>query len=425
MKFDDAYKSKFDELGETPPDAVWDNISTELDLDDVWTSIDSTLNLRNRRRKMFYIGLSAAMLLFISAGTFFLTKSAKRTQKNELVGISDSAKTAKKSTIYNELLASATSLNAKTNNSSSAKAITTNKNKLQATKKTTSYRNNQKINNPSRISIFEYVEEVPEEPFIDETKSTNLIFPSTLSRFNPLVIYANVPSSTIDSALKLNYSKLTKSESLIPKTHYMTVGTAYTFSNSWLLNADTYNGLRKNRHEQTFLSFGRSYSIYGNYSLSPKFDVQAEWLIDNLQTQNNTSYVNGKTINKGVALNYTHLNIVGKKKNERLVLHGTLPISINYLTGLQMGYLKSSKQVINGETSSNLNQYTKLNYSFILGVESSILIRNVWVVSSSLRSVIGVHNIYTGTVALPSNLNRTYNSSLGIHVGLGYRFKLN
>ena len=72
----------------------------------------------------------------------------------------------------------------------------------------------------------------------------------------------------------------------IDHTKHIIVGTSYTYSNTWVLNSNTYSGYQKNSLNQTNISFGYAYSVLIGYDFSKRIAFQSECLINNKQEQN-------------------------------------------------------------------------------------------------------------------------------------------
>ena len=85
-KFLEWYRKQFNTIVEQPPNEVWNNISKELDINDVWTKVDSKLNSIERRkiliRRSVYVSLF--LLLFLIPGSIILKtfNNKKRLQPN-------------------------------------------------------------------------------------------------------------------------------------------------------------------------------------------------------------------------------------------------------------------------------------------------------------------------------------------------------
>jgi hypothetical protein len=86
-QFSEWYKEQFNKLNEEPPVDIWDNISDNLDIEDVWTKVDSKLDVIEKRKALAIRGLFvlSLLLLFFVIGNVFLNiykYSSKMTSAN-------------------------------------------------------------------------------------------------------------------------------------------------------------------------------------------------------------------------------------------------------------------------------------------------------------------------------------------------------
>lgn len=73
-QFSEWYKEQFNKLNGQPSPDIWDNISDNLDIDEVWTKVDSKLDVIEKRKVLAIRGFFAfsLLLLFFIIGNVFL-----------------------------------------------------------------------------------------------------------------------------------------------------------------------------------------------------------------------------------------------------------------------------------------------------------------------------------------------------------------
>ena len=133
-------------------------------------------------------------------------------------------------------------------------------------------------------------------------------------------------------------------------------------------------------------------------------------------------YEEGKNVYKKDVLDYTQINILLKKSNIGNTLR-KLPVGINYIGGVQYGYLINASETINTTVNAAKTYYRKNNASIILGLEYNILWRNIGAFAG-IRADVGLNNVYAGDAKTPASLHRTYNSSFSANGGIFYRIPL-
>ncbi|MDP1745683.1 MAG: hypothetical protein Q8L90_08905 [Bacteroidota bacterium] len=447
------YRTKFNQLEANPPKEIWGNISNELDIEEVWQNVNLELKKKSRRKLIlinaFY--LLTALLLFGTGTLFFYYQ----TDLIEHHSISQYPGNYSNHTVFN-----------KTNYSSHLevdnidKTRTGQKNKITSLlevnnnndKKTVHHHNSLVSSDPSqKIKLLpkDFVNESPKHLNSKQKKNTKHFLKNT----NPdLISSKNTSSSTYgiikqnisDSIVIPNYPSFPLS-AIVPVQVFLPekkdsavsfielaylpnnaplkcliIGTSFTYTNSWLLNNDTYDGFNKNNLNQTNLSFGNAYALLIGYDLSNKYTLQTEWSINNKQEQNYVRYNEGKQMQKKIEINYTHFNLLVKKKEMRFLFSNRIPVSLNYIAGIQYGHIKSVFRTFNDKTRLITDRYRKNNYSLVLGVEYQFSVKQLCVISAGLRTDIGLLNIYAGNGTIPASFNRTYNSSIGLNIGINY-----
>lgn len=409
------YKQRFEKLAEEPPAEVWETISRTLDK-------EAMPSQAKKKWKRFAVPL--LFLVIGLSGTYFFSRHADKKiilASNEIIFTQEDAPSLKGGVV---LGLEAGQIQAATPKRNKLKVVETGLIQLPPKEFLPS---TPSPNFPADITettattaLLEKEEVKPEQiPIVIRTDdSVNAILnPSAHNN----TIYSQ--SSAVKQQRATDNGQLTKDTS---PTHILPVGfyfgNSFTLNNSWLLNHDTKNGLNKNSLDDVNLYFGTSYALLSGYNFSDKFSAQAEWMVYNKQGQKYIDYNEGHQTTRDELLDYCQFNFMVKKKTTRMAFNATTPLSFFKLAGIHYSILKSAKDVINNETISAQGSYTNNNYGVILGFGYEAILKNHWLVSTSLRMDAGLKNIYAGSPAMPSQFNRTYNSSLGMQLSLAYLF---
>lgn len=487
------YRLKFNQLDATPPKEVWENISSELDRNEVWVKVNNELEGIARRKTIYRsIAYVSVFLILIGLGGLFLTyqtdfktvslrelasgksgynsvneKNVKSSapqnikQKPESVGkrisepffhFIDKEKIKQNVSSDNKTISEAENdfgndqeksiiknnkplvLKVKDENSTKNKIYKTEETSQKSPAKkqpnlenivntASDDLNKTRTQNTGYLLSNAYSENEPpkrvslsnSEPIPNAYDSTLILqqTPVFLSLMVPLQVTLSEKRDSVKPVNLIDLKDYTPTKNLI-------IGNSFTLSNTWLLNSDTYNGFDKNNLNQTNFSFGNAYAALLGYSFSNKYTLQTEWLINNKQEQNYIIYCEGKQLQKQIKINYTNFNLLIKKKGNERTLKNKWPVTLNYIAGIQYGRIKSISRTVNDKTKSITHRYKKNNYSIILGAEYQLTIKQLWMVSAGIRADIGLRNIYAGTSKIPASFNRTYNSSLGVNIGVSY-----
>lgn len=447
------YRTKFNQLEANPPKEIWENISNELDIEEVWGKVNLELRKKSRRKLILTnVSYLIIVLLLVGIGTLFFYYQTDLIEHPSITHFPDSYSNQ---TVFNKI-----------NHSSHLevdnvdKTTVGQKNKITShlevnnnnDKETVHHHNSLASSDPSqkeKLLAEDFVKGAPKH-LNSKQKENNRQFLKTTnpdlipSENTALSTYGIIKQNISDSIAIPNYlsfpvSAIVPVQVFLPEKKdsavsfielaylpdnaplkYLVIGSSFTYANSWLLNNDTYDGFTKNNLNQTSLSFGNAYAVLLGYDLSNKYSLQTEWSINNKQEQNYVRYNEGKQIQKNIEINYTHFNLLVKKKETRFLFSNRMPVSLNYIAGIQYGHIKSVFRTFNDKTRLITDRYRKNNYSLVLGVEYQFSVKQLFVISTGLRTDIGLRNIYAGNGIVPASFNRTYNSSIGLNIGINY-----
>jgi len=437
------YKRKFNQLNVPPPDDAWENIANDLDMDEVWQGVDAELNKRDRRKTA--AKLTAALALFVSlgGGLFLLTNKNVEKNKNQTVSQNTVAGNLKEKKTKQEDVLS----DVETTTTSALVAVSksTGKNNLSVPETKPDTKSEQKgenliaenlsTNNRNSKSLI-YKHNVLtslngadiSDNALNSATGKNMLMTAIAPLFAQLTINDN---GITDSLIyqKINDSVHTKNTGAntfeATDAHSFIIGVAFASANTWLLNNDTYNGLKAGTLNRTLFSYGKSYAVLVGYNLSNKYCLQTEWVINNTHNQQYVDFKQGHQVSRDLKVDYTQLNVLMKKKNEMYHFGNKLKTSFNFLAGLNYSYVKSFTEQTDESVNSIKNNYKNNQYNLILGLEYQVFIRQSWIISSGIRTNIGLQNIYKGTSTVPSAFNKTYDSSIGLNIGIGYKINRN
>lgn len=432
--FSNWYRTRFNQLDANPPKEIWENIANELDIEEVWTNVNFELKKKSRRKVILRNTSYLIMLLLLfGTGALFFYHQADSIKPTSIAQYpsnhSDNIIFNKKSH-FSHL---------EVNNNDKKTAIHKNKaasndpsEKIKIVEVSFANKISQRLNeNQKQRKNTEHFSKEANSDLVDSKTITPAIHSEINQTVFDSIINPNSTSAVLSAMVPIQIHLLEKNDSVIgsieliglpndSQSKCLIIGTAFTYSNSWLLNSDTYDGFNKNNLNQTNLSFGNSYAVVLGYDLSTKYTLQTEWLINDKQEQDYIRYYEGKQVQKKIEINYTHFNLLLKKKKIKSAFKNRIPASLNYLAGIEYGYIKSVYRTVNDKTRLVTNRYRKNNYSLILGVEYQLTIKQWWLISAGLRADIGARNIYAGNAIIPASFNRTYNSSIGLNVGINY-----
>jgi len=450
--FINKYKSLFQQFAEEPPADVFENISDALDIDEAWEGVSTTLDREDRvkRIKRIIRNAVALLLLLISIGGVGLLitnyKSNKYFTSDEEV---EKVVVAKNDASTNPAPDNSVKKNYKLSVLNTEKGEINDKhidldepnNSNEVTKQNQTYNPVETKNNSTIQNINPAEKALEEEPIEVESKEVifgkdnpeianninNIVAQNTVkidnnndikvSYIEPVQIFEIEGENKKDSlTVENNFSSndIYVSEFpdqktfLLPRGYY--TGVTVSLNNIWMLNHDTYRGLRKNELDNTNVTIGKSYGLLAGYNFSDKWSGQVDWFIHAARGQKYTIFEKGRQYVEDIRLNYMQWNVVGKYKRPRIgQFMGANPISLNIVLGPYFSILRTTEE----------NHYSKNDYGFHLDYEYELYLKK-FIFSLALQGDFGLKNIFTGTEIIPSHFNKTGNLTLGVNMGIKY-----
>ncbi|OFX85298.1 MAG: hypothetical protein A2W99_14975 [Bacteroidetes bacterium GWF2_33_16] len=392
MNFNKWYKNKIESLDQDPPEIVWENIQDDLDIDHSWVFVKDYLDKNSRNRRQFIYAVAASLILFITAGTYWLFILQRGQGELQLISTQQ------------------TFLETQNKNKKEDQAFVELKNEFI----------NQK-DERKPIDKKRRIKPEPHELFSQQQEElrTNESFLASFAASN----------FSSENNITTNYMNLreidSESDNLTEKTERKAfkevyIGTIGQFANTWMLNDKTLNGLDSDNLTKTNASFGYNLGFFIGTNISQKTDMQLDldFLVNN--NQNYNEYLNGHYVSSQMRLNYSQASlslrylIISKR-----FIKGEHRLSI----GSYLGYLRNAYQVIEGESVSVLNTYNNFDYGLLLGYEYVIPVYNKIDIGTGFRAYYGLQNIYSGDNTIPSYMNKTNNASVNITLSIKYDWR--
>lgn len=422
-QFSDWYRRQFNKLNETPPDDVWENISNELDLNDVWLSLDSNLNYLENRRKIFVrcFYLIPMLFLFIKVGdvSYLTNSNTEKLESNDLA------------TKVNENVIALQS-NQKQSNASNfvlkEKVQNVNKSRI-------NFINSIVVSKSYPLNSNANESQVANESILNQGTSQN---EQIISRKDSLMNYiSSIPLAynilSENDTLKLkdvSYNLAFDSNLINKKNNKITgfyAGGVFSLNNIWLVNNLTFDGIKGNSLNDAKIKMGYSYGVSLGYNFVNSWGAELNWYINSQQGQSYSMYNEGRYIDRHIKLDYSVINLSFKNRKQGYNCVLKAPSSKNAIFGLNFGILKSGESnSISGTNSQNENvksSFAPIDYGVRLGYEYEIVAFKKLILSSAIIGDVGFKSIYNGSKNLPGNYSNTRTTSIGFNVGVKYLIK--
>lgn len=380
MNFINWYRKFIENAGPEPPEHVWEEIRTELDLDQVWNSLEGELPVSGKRRFMYIMAAAASLFLVIGVATLlylnFIDSGSTRLMVHHELQI-DKIGDFRVETSIGTGLAQARPL-----------------------------------------PVSRQVEGVGAEIGEDEYRiiAEEPIIPITSIGLLPIANKTDAAFKVVSTHLKGEEHQQIRNRSASSRYY---AGLAGSAANTWLLNNKTIQGLRSDDLTHSLPSFGYSIGIVAGKNITTNLDIQAEVHLVSQTKQNYNEYLNGKFINNNMRFEYSGLSLSAKWYFTQKDFKGRHSI----LTGIYTGILRNAVQHLNGETISISQDYNSTDYGIIGGYEYQYPIGNSFSVGTGLQTRYGLSNIFSGNEIVPDYLNSTRNASINITFSVRYNLE--
>ncbi len=198
-----------------------------------------------------------------------------------------------------------------------------------------------------------------------------------------------------------------------------TIGLITSFKNTWLLNQETFNGLRSESLNSTEIIVFPDAGLSLGYSFTGSWSVQAEAYLCSNTGQEYYDYIYGHYSRKRIVLRYSTvaLSVKYNTGGERGPENRT---SINLLAGGYLSYLHNADRQIDADIEKIRSHYRTFDLGVRLGCEFELHLNNHLSVAPGLSFSMGLANIYKGTGDVPGYLRKTYNGSAVFHLSFYY-----
>jgi hypothetical protein len=425
----------FRTLDQEEIDEIWNEISTEMDLGEVWKEISSDLDIVmpvETNSGLFAKSIAAALIILI--GMVPVKKTILDSHINQPENLIE--------TRQNEQSAEMMIKN-KSGDSKIAEQAKMTIDILPALKRSlnkSEYGNNRiplerdrndltrETENPANDKV------VFQVSFVSETADSNIDAPDNHNiNEKPNILPAVLPE---DELKRINVYKKTDSEKLkignisslrgnsFPSTERgkISIGLITLFKNTWLLNQETFDGLKSKSLNSSEIVFFPDVGLTMNYSLNKNWLIQADGFLFSNTGQKYIEYLYGHYERKKITLRYSTIALSVKyifTGSERLVPRS----SINLLAGGYFSVLNYASQKIDTDLENIQSQYEKFDFGVRLASEFELQIFNRLSLAPGVSLSIGIPNIYKGNSMIPANLIRTHNGSVDFQLTIYYHFK--
>ncbi len=428
-KFTKAYKEKYENFSETPPDSAWRAVSDALEMDRKLA--------RNNKLRISAI-IAALSLIFIIAGFYgFEILNSKLAPKTNPIA---------RMNLEKQLLLSNIESPKNIRESISANASSTQKNKRHNIKgiagkgkkiKMQSHELTAHSGRPIRNYTLNASKKAKENGHDSWLRNNMPAQPKSVNLGTPIVASSiseqeSLEIKKIDRSAQLSSPKSQDKMGLMPFSHYtfirrqefyrrFFVGLAFSLNNSWIVNSNLQSANNQNSLDYIQPVFNTSIGLAAGYQMKGRKAVISEFFYNSAISQNYMSYSSGLVHKNELSLNYTQMNLM-MAFNSIGRNFGKFNIHSVLYSGFHLGYLTSATEQVDESAQSVYHDYRKFNLGVITGAGYALTWNNRITLMVSARLNFGVNNVYAGNGYVPVEFNKTFNEVISGGAGLFYHF---
>lgn len=195
------------------------------------------------------------------------------------------------------------------------------------------------------------------------------------------------------------------------------VGIIGLLKNTWLVNPETTNGLKRTSLNDTRLTFSKEFGLILQRSVGGASAMQLEYYFYSGIGQRYYGYINALYQAKDVRLRYQKVQVIYRTR----VWRNLNTPALYAAGGVGISRLTLADASVGNESQDITHEYRPWDYGFILGGEAEFNLHKKLILVSGIRTSYGLRNIYAGTNEAPAQFNRTHSASIGFLIGLKYR----
>lgn len=447
-----AYKTWLENLHEPPPETVWEAVADQLDIDQTWESISETLDLDDvwnqveenlpqgiaigqpvvpaKHRKLSWI---VAAIVLLTLTTPVLDEiahennaNAWKTEKNVVHGatdVTDSKEPALQAPQQIPLTKDLASK--KTESSTGTEQYRVDKKARLADGPTVqhSVRSKQHVPHESLLEMPIQKTSLDQEPglrgLIEQQQAPTIAVPKIVTVQQPTGMdSAMLLMETVSVDRIVNVQLQTDSVHEVDQQRKprWQIGLMGAVKNTWLVNPETTNGLKRSSLSNTKVTWGKEFGATVQRQVGHTSFVQVEYYFYSEIGQRYQEYIDVLYQTKDIKLRYQKLQFVYRTQ----VLEKYKLPPLFFAVGLHVSKLSLASTSVGGEGQLVTEEYMPWDYGVLTGIETEISLTDRLVLVPGIRAAYGIRNIYGGSSQSPADFNKTHTASIGISLGMKY-----
>ena len=196
-------------------------------------------------------------------------------------------------------------------------------------------------------------------------------------------------------------------------------GVAADFNNTNILKQNNYNEFN-GKNLSTKLTYGGAYSLNFGYDFNSRCGIQTEVLINTAKGQKFADVYNGMPVSRDISLKYDEVPVFFKYKMSNMSTLTGRPSVVNFIGGLEYGYLLSANENLMGTVSDITNRFNHNDISFVGGIEWDLYLGHHFFFALGMRGSYSLLDINAPGWKLEPGTGSTHNMIYGGNFGVNY-----
>jgi hypothetical protein len=410
----ELYRTQVEGNNVTPPDECWDEINTQLDLDDAWESIavelDNVLPLNYDIKKVSPAKKPPVFTQLISIAApiaIILILLLSDIRKPEMPGPGRSEINISVGSVDKLPVISDNEEPAKISNKKEGEDITFLEVKpvKQSEEKEHGFNLKIPVSLSDVIKPPESINSISPPEIVTSNFKWDPFYEKDILVSEPVMAGVNVQ---VDEGSFRPESKL--------KINKFSLGISLSEKNTWLINQETFDGLDRQKLNTTKAKFLNDVGIILRYTHSERWSFEGSCFLFSKTGQSYMQYLNGIYNSKSYELKYFSFEF-----SARHTFHRSLNVNkVNFYTiaGAYVSHLSSAYKRIDNTLYNIAADFDPVDYGILFGYEAEIDLFSRFSVTPGFRIKLGIPNIFADQQGIPDELHSTRNASLEFRLNL-------
>jgi len=197
------------------------------------------------------------------------------------------------------------------------------------------------------------------------------------------------------------------------------MGVAADLNNTYILKQNTYNEF-SGKNLATKLTYGGAYSFDVGYDFNSRYGVQVEGVLNASKGQKFADVYNGMPVSRDISLKYDEVPVFFKYKMSNMSTLTGRPSVVNFIGGLEYGYLLSANENLMGTVTDITNRFNHNDISMLAGLEWDVYFGHHFFFDLGVRGSYSLLDINAPGWKLEPGTGSTRNMIFGGNFGINY-----